>query len=51
MLLAVELGLHKSYILVGSRLSRGGWESYIHQVVDLHAKGVFLPRDNGQVVK
>jgi hypothetical protein len=27
--LAVELGLRKSYILVGSRLPRGGWESMI----------------------
>jgi hypothetical protein len=27
--LAVELGLRKSYILVGSRLPRGGWESWI----------------------
>ena len=27
--LAVELGLCKSYILVGSRLPRGGWESWI----------------------
>jgi hypothetical protein len=26
---AVELGLRKSYILVGSRLPRGGWESWI----------------------
>jgi len=27
--LAVELGLRKSFILVGSRLPRGGWESWI----------------------
>ena len=27
--LAVELGLRKSYILVGSRLPRGGWESWV----------------------
>ena len=27
--LAVEIGLRKSYILVGSRLPRGGWESWI----------------------
>jgi hypothetical protein len=27
--LAGELGLRKSYILVGSRLPRGGWESLI----------------------
>jgi len=29
--LAVELGLRKSYILVGSRLPRGGWESWIYK--------------------
>ena len=27
--LAVELGLRKSYIRVGSRLPRGGWESWV----------------------
>jgi hypothetical protein len=28
---AVELGLRKSYILVASRIPRGGWESCIHK--------------------
>ena len=41
--LAVELGLRKSYILVGSRLPRGGWESWIDKIECLESV-IKLPR-------
>ena len=54
--LAVELGLRKSYVLVGSQLPRGGWESWIDKrkclesVIKLSSRGRGTRRPDQQPI-